>query len=254
MNDISHQNCSVFKDAWHRVKGLKRHFWGGSFLVILMALGGLSALGALLLIVQSFFVPHFIELYQMNPTFYMDPTFMVPAGVAIVFLCYQIAVALYEMFIMLPMRMGLRLIPLRHVAEKPIDSLYVFKFITWKYIGRFVALSVLIVLAVGIPAGVGLGLLCLPGMYHLGMLLHIVCYVIGILLILCAIYLSVCYAFVNLLVIDRDISAWKAMGLSRHTVEKRWFCIFGTLVLLGIILALSAVVFIVGLIWTVPFA
>lgn len=254
MNDMTTHGCGVFKEAWHKVKGLKRHFWGGSLLVILMGLGGFTFFGALLFISQAIFVPNFAVLLQANPDFMLDPSIAVPVSMIVIMFIYHLVVALYEMFILLPMRMGLRLIPLRKVADKSVHSLYVFKFISWKYIWRFVALTVLVLLAVGIPLGIGLGLFCLVHMHDVGLALTIAAYIVGALFILLALYLAVGYAFVNLLVIDRDISAWKAMTLSRQAVSKRWFCIFGTFVLLGIILILSTAILVFPLIWTVPFA
>ena len=254
MSDVSHSQAScVFKEAWRKVKGMKRHFWASVMLFATIGLGGFCVLGIILIAGQVVYMPNLLQLFHGSSMFYTDPTFFVPAGMLVCVLVYHFAQALFEMFVLLPMRMGVRLIPLRRVADKPVHALFVFKYFTWKYIWRFIVLHVLIVLVVGIPTAVGVLLFCLPTTYHLGTALTVGSYIMGVLLYLFALYLLVSYVFVNCLVIDRDIHPWEAMGLSRNAVGKKWFCIFGTLIYLGILLLAATLLLLVGLIWVVPF-
>lgn len=257
MNNISSKHCcGIFKEAWQKLKGMKQSFWGGALLVILVTTGGVSVLTSLLFLSKLAFAPHLMQHFQMHPEFLLGTLFAIPTGLAVSLVVYHIAQALLEAFLLLPMRMGLRLIPLRQIAGKSVHSLFVFKYLTWKYIWRFVALSVLVIIAIGVPGAIGAVLLCLPGPHYLmlGLTLKIICYVIGIAFLLYALYLAVCFTFVNLLVIDRDISAWNAMKLSREVISKRWFCVFGTLVFIGVVLAIATLLLTIGLFWAAPYA
>lgn len=255
MNDVSHNRVScVFKEAWQKVKGMKRHFWASVILFTIIGLGGFSLIGLILVVGKIIYMPHLISVFYTNPTFFMSSSFVIPVGMIGFVMAYHLGLAIYEMLVLLPMRMGIRLIPLRRIADKSVHTLFAFKFFTWNYIWRFIALDVLVVLMVGVPAVIAGFLFCAPKMYLFGMGLKIVSYIVGVLFYLLALYLVVGYTFVNLLIIDRDVHPWTAMRLSREAVNKKWFCVFGTLVLLGIILSIATVFFLVGLIWVVPFS
>ena len=150
--------------------------------------------------------------------------------------------------------MGVKLIRLGREEDKSVKASYVFKFFAWKYVWRFAVLTFFILVMVGVPVGVGVFLMCLPHMFHLVMPIEILSYVVGVLSILLAIYLSVSYLFATQLIIDRKMNPWCAMQTSRAAVNKRWFCVFGTLIWLWIVLAVSAVALLIGLIWTMPYA
>jgi len=158
------------------------------------------------------------------------------------------------MFVFLPMRIGFQLIPLRRAADKNVSALYVFKFFQWRYIWRFAFLIFFISIMVGVPMGLGAFLICIGHfIYHLSMPLLILSDVVGALLVLLAIYLSVCYLFSSQLIIDRKMNPWCAMQTSRAAISKRWFCVFGTLVWLFALLFVSTALLLVGLIWTMPY-
>ena len=73
-----------------------------------------------------------------------------------------------------------------------------------------------------------------------------------LLLIVPGIYLAVGYAFVLPLVIDRGMPVWEAMELSRRTVHGQWFQTFGLMLAAGLLLAVSALAFGVGLVLALP--
>jgi len=72
------------------------------------------------------------------------------------------------------------------------------------------------------------------------------------LLVLPGIYLSVAYIFVFPLMIDKGMGIWEAMETSRRAVTHRWFTLFGTLLAMALLTALSAVPLGIGLVWTLP--
>lgn len=255
MTDDTHSNvcCGVFKEAWQKVKGVKGSFWGGATLVSLVAFGGMGMLGLLFLMVQVIHLPQFIALFKANPAFYMDPAFVLPASITISLMLYHIAQALFEMFLMMPMRMGLRLIILRHAANKPIRAVYSFEFLHWKFIWRFILLNVLVALMVGIPAALGFLSCVFINTFHLIGYGKIIAVVVGILFLLLALYFAVSYAFVNFGIIDRTESVWQVMEMSRKAIGKRWFCMFGTLIWLAIVMIIGTLLLLIGLIWAVPY-
>lgn len=255
MSDTSYSPAScVFREAWKKVTGIKRHFWASVVLFTMIALGGFCLLGVILMAGKAIYMPHLVLLLYTDPTLLMSPKFLIPVGMIGFVLAYHIAQVIFDVLVLLPMRMGIRLIPLRRVADKSVNALFVFKYFSWKYIMRFIALNVLVVLMIGIPIVLGSFLFCVPHLYPLAMGLKVLSYIVGILFYLLALYLTVGYTFVNVLIIDRDIHPWTAMMLSREAVNKRWFCVFGTLVFLGIVLTIATLLFLVGLIWAVPFS
>ncbi|TBU96342.1 DUF975 family protein [Phytopseudomonas dryadis] len=85
-----------------------------------------------------------------------------------------------------------------------------------------------------------------------GVLMVVLIYVGFLLFILPGIYFSVAYMLAAPLVVERGLSPWQAMEASRKAITQHWFKVFGLLLLLGLILAISAIPLGIGLIWTVP--
>lgn len=73
-----------------------------------------------------------------------------------------------------------------------------------------------------------------------------------VLLILPGIYLSIAYMFAAVLMVEKNLGIWEAMEASRKSVTHKWFTIFFTWLLLGLLVAISAIPLLIGLIWTVP--
>ena len=72
-----------------------------------------------------------------------------------------------------------------------------------------------------------------------------------VLLVPC-LYLLVGYVFVLPLIVDKQLSAWRAMELSRTTVQHAWFSVFGLLMAAGILIFVSARALGFGLVLTLP--
>lgn len=73
-----------------------------------------------------------------------------------------------------------------------------------------------------------------------------------ILLIVPGIYLSIAYIFTLPLIVDKGMDVWEAMELSRKTVTKHWFKVFGLMFILSVAMVLGTLAFGIGLIWAVP--
>lgn len=69
---------------------------------------------------------------------------------------------------------------------------------------------------------------------------------------LVALYLSISWAFSFILIMDRGLSPWTAMEVSRRVVSHQWFRVFFVMFLGGILTALGVIGLIIGVIFTLP--
>ena len=95
--------------------------------------------------------------------------------------------------------------------------------------------------------------------YHLmgklalaGILIYVMTIIGFIVLVLPGIYLSIAYVFTLPLIADKGMDVWAAMELSRKTVTKHWFKVFGLLFLLSLFFLAGVITFGIGLIWAIP--
>ena len=75
-----------------------------------------------------------------------------------------------------------------------------------------------------------------------------------VLFIIPGIYLSFAYALALPLVADRNMGPWEALETSRKLVTKHWWTVFGMLFVAASLVGLSAMAFLIPLIWTLPWA
>ncbi|SOE22090.1 hypothetical protein SAMN06298216_2533 [Spirosomataceae bacterium TFI 002] len=68
------------------------------------------------------------------------------------------------------------------------------------------------------------------------------------------IYLGVSWFFASLLAVYHNMSAWEALETSRKLITRNWFMMFVFLLLVGIIAVSGVILFIIGLVVTVPIA
>lgn len=74
------------------------------------------------------------------------------------------------------------------------------------------------------------------------------------LFIIPGIYLTVAYQMTTRLIGDQNLSAWRAMEISRRAVGHQWFAVLGLNLAVGLLTALSALLLLIPLIWTLPWA
>ncbi|RJG14248.1 hypothetical protein D3879_13915 [Pseudomonas cavernicola] len=84
------------------------------------------------------------------------------------------------------------------------------------------------------------------------LIMMILMYVGLLLLVIPGIYLSVAYMLAIPLVVERGLSPWQALEASRKAISQHWFKVFGLLLLLGLIMAVSMIPLGIGLIWSIP--
>lgn len=135
----------------------------------------------------------------------------------------QIVTTVLASAVTYPFIAGLNMIGIRRAAGQPFSFNEIFA-----HFGRTVPLLIAAVL--------------MMLLIYLGM----------ILLLIPGIYLAVAYMLAIPLIVERGLSPWQAMEASRKAITQHWFKVFGLFLLLGLILAISAIPVFIGLIWTVP--
>jgi hypothetical protein len=126
---------------------------------------------------------------------------------------------------MYPLMTGVIMIGIRRAVDLPVDYKMVFG-----YFGYLLPIIISAVLT-SIMTTIGFLLLIIPG-----------------------IYLSLAYVMVWPLIVERDMTPWKAMETSRKAIHRKWFKVFGLYFVTGLIVSISAIPFGIGLIWTMPMA
>jgi uncharacterized membrane protein len=75
-----------------------------------------------------------------------------------------------------------------------------------------------------------------------------------VLCVIPGIYLAVSWYFALPLLIDRQLSFWEAMELSRKVIAKHWFIAFGFMLVMGLVSVAGVIACCIGLFVTVPIA
>ncbi len=86
----------------------------------------------------------------------------------------------------------------------------------------------------------------------LGVLMGILMILGLALCIIPGLYLSVAWVFATPLVIDKELSAWEAMELSRKMVSRHWFMVFALMIVAGLLGACGFLACCVGILVTIP--
>ncbi|MCZ6881890.1 MAG: hypothetical protein O7F15_02640 [Gammaproteobacteria bacterium] len=127
--------------------------------------------------------------------------------------------------VIMPMIIGIHIMGMRHAENKSVSPGSIFN-----YFARVPAVF-LCYLIMTIMIMLGLILLILPG-----------------------IYLMVAYMFSMPLVVEKNMPAWQALEVSRKALTRKWFPIFGLLLLMGFINTLAIFTLGIAWIWTIPWS
>ena len=209
----------ILEEAWAKTKGVKGLLWL-SFSVFLLSSVILELVfGFVLGSLMGSNNPDFIlELAQEQNSFQFILEF------------FTLSLALEQIFsaitggLTAPLLLGWVMISIYRAAHHPYSYHLIFKYFSHYRVlfGAYFLTTLLTYL--------GLLLFVLPG-----------------------IYLAICYSFVLPLLMDRQLSIWQAMKISRKAVTRHWFKIFGMTLLVVLILAVSLIPLGIGLIWSLPF-
>lgn len=122
-----------------------------------------------------------------------------------------------------PMMAGLTMMAVKRAAGLPIRATMIFD-----YYPRTLPIF-LLYLAMTILIGIGFVLLVLPG-----------------------IYLAIAFSVAVPLMLEKNLGVLEALETSRKVITKCWFRVFGLVLLMTLITAVSALPLGIGLIWTLP--
>jgi hypothetical protein len=76
----------------------------------------------------------------------------------------------------------------------------------------------------------------------------------ALLFLLPGLYLAVAYTLAQSLLVERGLGIWEALETSRKAITHRWFLVFGIGLVVGLAVALGALLTLgIGLIWLAPF-
>lgn len=151
--------------------------------------------------------------------FVMDPSSQVSIILG------QIFVQLVQALLLMPLAMGLFMIALKHSVGANIQVGELFKHLN-KAVPLLIAYILMTILTL-----IGYVLLVIPG-----------------------IYLTVAFAMTMMLIVEKDMSPWEAMSLSRKAITNKWFNMFGFLLLIVLVLIVGMLALMIGLVWAAPLA
>jgi hypothetical protein len=148
-----------------------------------------------------------------------------------------------------PLIAGYMMLGVKRAANLPVTTLMVLDY--FKDTLRIIALIITQGIMYFFPFAIGILLTTVATKTQAG--LNILLHIMGLGFFLFAIYLFVSYTFALPLLVEKRLSIWSALEISRQAVTQHFFKIFMTLLLAAIILVLSAIPLGIGLIWTIPF-
>ena len=125
----------------------------------------------------------------------------------------------------MPMFIGIHIMGMRHAESKSVSAVSIFGYFN-KIPTVFLCYFIMVIMIT-----LGMFLLILPG-----------------------IYLTIAYMFAMPLVVEKNMPAWQALEVSRKALTRKWFPMFGILLLMGIVNTLA--IFTLGIlwIWTIPWS
>ncbi len=144
-----------------------------------------------------------------------------------------------------------------------------------QFTGKFAIASVIdnvLLTAITAPVTAGLCMLCVrlamdepaPAGFIFGffnkllplfltcLLMYVLLIVGFLLLVLPGIYLSIAYMMAIPLVVEKNLSPWQALEMSRKAVSKRWFAMFGFYFLMMLLAIVATIPLGIGWIWFLP--
>ena len=217
----------VFSEAWAKVSGLKAQAWGGLMIIII----AFAVLGLIIGALTGSF----------NPSSDPDPAHHP----------FRSILEIVRTLILYPMFVGYIMIGIKRVVDLPTRAMMVFDYYT--YFARIAGVFIVSWFIIIIPFMLAGFLFGISAMSDNG-ILHMLAIVCGIVSILIAIYLAYGFIFAAQLVVEKKLGIWESLQVSRRAVSQHWFKIFFTFLFVGIIVALSAALLLVGLIWSIPFS
>jgi len=153
----------------------------------------------------------------------IQQSMIVPAAEPSMIIIFVVVQQLVINLIVLPLAMGLFLLGLRRSVDAPVESTSIFKHYKKAFSLFFTMLLMYLMILIGFV------LLIIPG-----------------------IYLMIAYFMAMPLVVEKGLSPWQALEVSRKTITHRWFSVFFFSIVMTLILIISMIPLGIGVIWTAP--
>jgi hypothetical protein len=134
-------------------------------------------------------------------------------------------VQLFASIAVMPMFIGIHIMGMRHAENKSVSAGSIFGYFD-KIPSVFLCYIIMMIMVL-----LGTMLLILPG-----------------------IYLMIAYMFAIPLVVEKNMSAWQALEVSRKALTRKWFPMFGLLILIGFVNTLAIFTLGIAWIWTIPWS
>ena len=134
-------------------------------------------------------------------------------------------VQLFASIAVMPMFIGIHIMGMRHAENKSVSAGSIFGYFD-KIPSVFLCYIIMTIMVL-----LGTMLLILPG-----------------------IYLMIAYMFAIPLVVEKNMSAWQALEVSRKALTRKWFPMFGLLILIGFVNMLAIFTLGIAWIWTIPWS
>jgi membrane-anchored glycerophosphoryl diester phosphodiesterase (GDPDase) len=213
---------ALFRESWQRVKGFKATFWGAfflSFIASVVIAGVLACIGMYLV--------SGLGMDKENVNF---------------------VTGILQAVLTMPIGVGLMLIGIKRARDLPNKAMDVFN-----YYGYFFGLAGIYFVEIIILTGPIVIMTWLTN-WSDSDVLNIITSIGCFLYALFAIYLSVAYTFAMPLLVEKNLSIWQSLELSRKRVTKHWFKVFFILLILVLFVLVAVLPILLGLIWVMPFA
>ena len=206
-------------ESWRRTKGTKGLIIGG-FVVFYAAIFALVNVLSLFLTVVG--VAGIAGMGLLGDS---EAAGGMAMGALVAFFIGSIALSFVATAVCYPLLAGVNMLGIRRAADQPLRFNEVFS-----HFGRTFQVVVCVLLSTVLIC-IGYFLFVLPG-----------------------IYLSIAYMLAIPLVVERGLSPWAALEVSRKAITQHWFKIFGLFLLLALIMLVSAIPLGIGMVWTLPLA
>jgi hypothetical protein len=208
----------ILHDSWKNVRGFKATVWGCAGFLLLIGIP---------LVVVFGIISYFLSENKLLS----DLVTYIPN------------------LIMLPMIVGFKVIAVKRAANYPVEASMIFDYYKdfIRIIGLYFTYFILILIPISISA------FCI-GMAtaDASMFIKIPIGIVGLLFGLLTIYLSICYWFAPVILVEKNVGILEAFRISRKGVSQHFFKIVFVSIIMLFIYVASAMLFLIGLIWTLP--
>lgn len=218
----------ILKAAWEKVTGFKVTIWKGILVYALVAIG-LYLISQLIIFISK-------QTAGISPN--TDSVSSILASV--------------RLLLLYPVSVGLLVMGVKRMVNQPVQT----KLVLAYYKDIIPLIGVLITSSVisSIVIFIGSLLVILATQFNFPILVEAILFILGIPFFLGGIYLFFGYLFAPLLLVEKRLSIWQSLEVSRKAVTQHWFKLFFLTLITGVIVILSCIALFIGLIWTIPWS